>query len=80
VTEKSRPNLLTCREEETLKEDEQEPDVLTGLNFASMDRREVKKDDPYREYIMKHTFQDDIDCLILLESGKLNCLSCILNF
>ena len=29
---------------------------------------------------MKHTFNNDIDCLIMLNSGKLNCLSCILNF
>jgi hypothetical protein len=28
--------------------------------------REEKKDDPYREYIMKHVFNDDLECLIMV--------------
>jgi len=41
--------------------------------------RDEKKEDPYREYIMKHAFTDDIECLIMVESGKLFIYRCMLN-
>ena len=47
--------------------------------FNDTEAREEKQSDPYREYIMKHTFNDNLECLILLDNGKLILEKCLLN-